>query len=211
MCYSCLCTSINEVAIHGIPSSSDILHSGDLVSVDVAIFTGTAHGDACETFLVLDGNPISIEEYTLQKHLLFCAKRACDAGISVCGPGVKFSAIAKAISQEVFECGCRVIAGVGGHGIGEFFHGPPYVAHSVFEKESKFADIEMRPGHVFTIEPAVAAATVKSHLANEITEHLALPAVSKNGWSVCTTDCALTAQFEETILITPSGVDILTH
>ena len=208
--FSCLCTSVNGVAIHGIPSTKEILRSGDLLSVDVTVFNGFAHGDACETFLLVDRGPDSAEQYAVQKGLLACAKRACEAGISACGPGVKFSSIAKAISQEVYDCGCRVIAGIGGHGIGEFFHGPPHVGHCVFEEESADADLVMHPGHVFTIEPAIAAAPTGSLSPDEITKYLALPAVSDD-WSVRTTDNALTAQFEETVLITDAGFDVLTR
>lgn len=205
-----MCTSLNEVVIHGIPSPKDVLQSGDLLSVDVTVFTGAAHGDACETFLVMDRGSHSVEKYASQAHLLSCAKRACEVGIAVCAPGAKFSAISKAISQEVLESGCRVVAGIGGHGIGDFFHGPPYVCHCVFEEESADAEAEMLPGHVFTIEPAIAAAASEPYL-DEVTKHVAMPVVSKDGWSVRTSDNALTAQFEETILITDNGVHILTQ
>ncbi|VDM32354.1 unnamed protein product [Hydatigera taeniaeformis] len=146
-------------------------------------------------------------------HLLSCAKRACEAGIAACVPGAKISTISKAISQEVYECGCRVIAGIGGHGIGDFFHGPPHVSHCVFEEESVDAGLEMLPGHVFTIEPAIAAAAAAADplCVDEVTEHVAMPTVLKDGWSVCTSDSALTAQFEETILVTDNGPHILTR
>ncbi|KAL5103124.1 Methionine aminopeptidase 1D mitochondrial [Taenia crassiceps] len=207
---SCVCTSLNEVAIHGIPSPNDVLQSGDLLSVDVTIFTGTAHGDACETYLVMGREYHSSEKYAPQEHLLSCAKRACEAGVAACAPGVKFSAISKAISQEVFEGRCRVIAGIGGHGIGNFFHGPPYVGHCIFEEESADAQLQMLPGYVFTIEPAIAAAASAPYL-DGVTEHVAMPVVSKDGWSVRTSDNVLTAQFEETVLITDNGACILTR
>ncbi|VDK39890.1 unnamed protein product [Taenia asiatica] len=207
---SCVCTSLNEVAIHGIPSPNDVLQAGDLLSVDVTIFTGAAHGDACETFLVMDRGSLSPEKYASQEHLLNCAKRACEAGIAVCAPGAKFSAISKAISQEVFEGRCRVVAGIGGHGIGDFFHGPPYVGHCVFEEASADAELEMLPGHVFTIEPAIAAAASPPY-PDEVTEHVAMPVVSTDGWSVRTSDNVITAQFEETVLVTDNGVRVLTR
>ncbi|EUB57045.1 Methionine aminopeptidase 1D, mitochondrial [Echinococcus granulosus] len=207
----CVCTSLNEVAIHGIPSPNDVLQSGDLLSVDVTVFTGTAHGDACETFLVVDRDSHSSELYASQEHLLSCAKRACEAGIAACAPGSKFSTISKAISQEVFEGRCRVIAGIGGHGIGDFFHGPPYVPHCVFEEGSADVELQMLPGHVFTIEPAVAAAASAPYL-DAVAQYVAMPVVSKgDGWSVRTSDGVLTAQFEETVLITDNGVRVLTR
>ncbi|KAM3183221.1 hypothetical protein ACTXT7_010763 [Hymenolepis weldensis] len=210
-----ICTSLNNVAIHGIPSVKDVLNAGDLLSVDVTIFNGKAHGDCCETFLVLEGSDVyQSDKFALQEYLLKCARRACEAGIKACFPGAKLTSIAAAISQEAFESGCRVIAGIGGHGIGEFFHGPPYVPHSVYEEvDPSIENMELRPGQVFTIEPVIAVPASEEAIAsNELMEVLALPEVSKEDeWSVFTTDKALTAQFEETVLITYSGVKILTR
>uniref|UniRef100_A0A5K3FSE3 Peptidase_M24 domain-containing protein n=1 Tax=Mesocestoides corti TaxID=53468 RepID=A0A5K3FSE3_MESCO len=208
----CVCTSLNDVAIHGIPSEHDILRSGDLLSVDVTVFTGKAHGDACETFLICDEDTLSVN-YTQKRHLIACARRACESGIAVCGPGVAFAAIAESISQEVFEMGCRVVAGIGGHSIGDYFHGPPYVAHSVFERESQDAGVRMLPGHVFTIEPVIAtAAQLTNGDTDEVIRNVALPVVSTiDNFSVRTTDRALTAQFEEMVLITEEGVHVLTR
>ncbi|VDD77466.1 unnamed protein product [Mesocestoides corti] len=209
---NCVCTSLNDVAIHGIPSEHDILRSGDLLSVDVTVFTGKAHGDACETFLICDEDTLSVN-YTQKRHLIACARRACESGIAVCGPGVAFAAIAESISQEVFEMGCRVVAGIGGHSIGDYFHGPPYVAHSVFERESQDAGVRMLPGHVFTIEPVIAtAAQLTNGDTDEVIRNVALPVVSTiDNFSVRTTDRALTAQFEEMVLITEEGVHVLTR
>lgn len=203
------------MAIHGIPSTSDILKPGDLLSIDITIFNGKAHGDCCETFLITDScGENQSEQFVLQRYLLNSARRACEAGIMACFPGAKLSSIAEAISQEAFENDCRVVAGIGGHGIGAFFHGPPYVPHSVFEEiNPTIENLELRPGHVFTIEPVIAAtATEESIASNELMKVLTLPQVSEeDGWSVYTTDNALTAQFEETVLITDSGVQVLTR
>ncbi len=205
-----MCTSVNETAIHGIPSQDDILKDGDLISVDVTIFTGDAHGDACETYFLGD------DKKSLQHRLLSCSRRCCDAGIAACGAGVPLSAIATAISQEAFESpeGFRVVAGIGGHGIGSYFHGPPYVAHSIFEQDSEWSEYKMVPGNVFTIEPCIAAQpnSEKLELLDEIEKNVALPVVSKDdGWSVRTTDNVLTAQFEEMVLITEQGYRVLTR
>lgn len=192
------------------------------MSVDVSIFTGDAHGDVCETFLVgetVSSSASASSNFPIKSQLLSCARKCCDVGVSSCGPGVPFSSISKAITQAAFETpgGFRVVAGIGGHGIGPYFHGPPYIAHSSFEEENEWSDTPMQPGNVFTIEPCIAAPLVQSANGEdptadaEVAKMIALPVVSRDdGWSVRLTDGALSAQFEEMVLVTDDGHQVLT-
>lgn len=89
--FSVLCISINHVAIHGVPSTKDLLRSGDLLSVVVSIFNGKAHADCCETFLVIDNDDTNkIDQFVQQRRLLNCAERAWEAGVNACVPALSF-------------------------------------------------------------------------------------------------------------------------
>nr|VZI19091.1 unnamed protein product [Spirometra erinaceieuropaei] len=206
---STVCTSVNEVAIHGLPSKDCILRADDLISVDVSLYDGQVHGDACVTLLVpsesrLRTTPTGISD------LLSCAQKCCQAGVSVCGPGVPYHCIAEAVSQAALNCGnFRVVAGINGHGIGTYFHGPPNICHCIYEERSDDYGV-MCPGHVFTIEPCVAAPSASSE-EGAVESYVALPFTQPDGWSVRTSDRALTAQFEEMVLITDDGYDLLTR
>ncbi|BHF86000.1 Methionine aminopeptidase 1D, mitochondrial [Sparganum proliferum] len=167
------------------------------------------HGDACVTFLVpgesrLRSTPTGISD------LLLCAQKCCQAGVSACGPGVPYRCIAEAVSQVALSCGnFRVVAGINGHGIGTYFHGPPDICHCIYEERTDDRGV-MCPGHVFTIEPCVAAPSVSS-AEGAVESYVALPFIQPDGWSVRTSDHALTAQFEEMVLITDDGYDLLTR
>ncbi|VDN34193.1 unnamed protein product, partial [Dibothriocephalus latus] len=116
------------------PSQNCILRPGDLISVDMSLYDGHVHGDACVTFLV-SGESGLTSAHTERNALLQCAQKCCQAGVSVCGPGVPYRRIAEAVSQTALSCGdFRVMAGINGHGIGSYFHGPPDICHSVYEE-----------------------------------------------------------------------------
>lgn len=214
-----VCTSVNEVACHGIPSESKILHTGDLLSVDISVFNGRAYGDACRSY-VIPGETVTVKQtpdsssHTTQPfnaHAL-CAisKECCEAGISVCAPGVPYSAIAAAVTARASKHHCRVVAGIRGHGIGECLHCQPDVIHSVDELTQLgegISDQVMKPGHVFTVEPCIANSLSSS---TESTVDFILPTILSDGWTVVTTDRSLTAQFEHTVLITETKCEILT-
>ncbi|KAL7058111.1 hypothetical protein AAHC03_016486 [Spirometra sp. Aus1] len=206
---STVCTSVNEVAIHGLPSKDCILRADDLISVDVSLYDGQVHGDACVTFLVpgesrLRSAPTGISD------LLHCAQKCCQAGVSACGPGVPYRCIAEAVSQAALSCGhFRVVAGINGHGIGTYLHGPPDICHCIYEERPDDHGV-MCPGHIFTVEPCIAAPSASAD-EGAVESYVALPFTQPDGWSVRTSDHALTAQFEEMVLITDDGYDLLTR
>lgn len=215
-----VCTSVNEVACHGIPSSKCLLNQGDLLSIDISIFTGSVHGDACRSYVLkcdsvpaqtgTDATCIASAEF-----LCTVAKTCRDAGVAICAPGVPFADIARVISDVANNNYCRVVAGIRGHGIGTFLHGPPNILHSVYETAAtpsdSTADI-MQPGHVFTIEPCIALADPQLPKTDSHDFYLrpALPLTLDDSWTVVTTDRVLTAQFEHTVLITDTGHSVLT-
>ena len=181
------CISVNNVVCHGIPDSRCLV-DGDIVSVDVTVFFDGYHGDHCRTFLVGDVDDAG-------RNLVNAAERCRDAGVAVCGPGVSFTKIGETIESLAEELGFTIVPYFNGHGIGEFFHGPPDVKPYA---NSAPRDL-MRPGMTFTVEPIVCEGD-----GDEIK-------VLDDGWTAVTIDESRAAQFEHTVLITENGVEILTN
>lgn len=181
-----LCTSLNEVICHGIPSDKDILRNGDIVNLDVTTIWKNFHGDTNATFLIGDVKP------EVQK-LVETAKKCLMEGISVCRPGARIGDIGAVIEEMAHGYGFSVVHEYCGHGIGRKFHEEPQVTH--FGKKGTGA--EMRPGMTFTIEPMINLGKRHCRVLND-------------GWTVVTKDRSWSAQFEHTILITEAGHDILT-
>lgn len=179
-----VCTSVNNVAVHGVPDSRP-LQNGDIVSVDVSVYIGGVHGDLCETYAVGSVDPQA------QKLLESC--RMClDAVVNICSPGTRFSWIGNTVSFMAKKDGFRVCPYLAGHGVGSVFHGPPEILHTV-----NFNPGKMEAGMTFTIEPVLCegSPTIK---------------ILEDGWTVITEDGKRTAQFEHTLLITDTGVEVLT-
>ncbi|CAH3126582.1 unnamed protein product [Pocillopora meandrina] len=179
-----VCTSVNNVAVHGIPDSQS-LQDGDIISVDVSVFIGGMHGDLCATYVVG-----SVDKQG--QRLLESCQRSLDAAINICKPGVRFSLIGNTIESVAGKDGFTVCPNLAGHGIGSYFHGPPEILHTANYKPGK-----MGPGMTFTIEPVLCEGSPKI-------------AILGDGWTVVTKDGKRTAQFEHTVLITDSGVEVLT-
>ncbi|XP_033749519.1 methionine aminopeptidase 1D, mitochondrial-like [Pecten maximus] len=184
--YKSICTSVNNVMIHGIPDLRP-LYDGDIINVDVTIYLDGYHGDVSETYLVGD-----VDEDG--KHLVDVARRCRDAGISVCRPGQPMSVIGDAISEVAESQGLSVVPEILGHGIGTYFHGPPDVIHVAHEPDE---EVLMQSGMTFTIEPLVCEGS---------TDYTVLP----DGWTCVSNDGGRSAQFEHTILITDEGAETLT-
>ncbi|XP_022649098.1 methionine aminopeptidase 1D, mitochondrial-like isoform X2 [Varroa jacobsoni] len=180
-----ICTSVNNVACHGIPDTRR-LKDGDIVSVDISVFFNGYHGDCAETYPVgmIDERGWNVIE---------TAKYCLEAGIAVCRDGAKLSAIGEAIEKRAAESNCTVVPYFCGHGIGTYFHGPPNVLHFASDENSEV----MRAGMAFTIEPVI------SEGGSEIV-------VLEDGWTAVSTDYSRSAQFEHTIVITPSSAEVLT-
>lgn len=178
------CTSVNQVLCHGIPDTR-VLQEGDIVKVDVSHYKNGFHGDCCGTFAV---GRVSDEARLLMK----AAKDATHLAISKCKPGQPFSMIGNTIQTFAQSQGYEVAWKWAGHGIGRDFHIPPSIIHVRNNHPG-----EMKAGMVFTIEPILSLGS-----AEEVT--------LDDNWTSLAQDGAWAAQHEETILITPTGAEILT-
>jgi methionyl aminopeptidase len=180
-----ICTSVNDVILHGIPDSRP-LQEGDIVSLDVTLFLDGVHGDCCATV------PVGrIDEES--RRLLRVAEECMMKGIGAVLPGRPVSDIGKAVEQHATAHGYGVVRSFCGHGIGEDFHAEPQVLH-YFDPRAR--DV-IREGMTFTVEPMIT-------IGNE--RHVLWP----DGWTAATADGKRAAQFEHTILVTPAGAEILT-
>jgi len=181
-----ICTSVNEVVCHGIPSRKQTLRDGDIINVDVTTRLAGFHGDTSATFLV---GRVSEEA----RELVELTRRCLQAGIDVVRPGARFSDIGKAIEPIAVNAGCSVVQEYCGHGLGREFHSEPQVAHYYTGDDLR----RMKAGMTFTIEPMINRGVWQ-------TKRL------RDGWTVLTRDGELSAQFEHTILTTEDGSDVLT-
>ncbi|KNZ52968.1 methionine aminopeptidase, type I [Puccinia sorghi] len=184
-----VCISVNEVICHGIPDARP-LEEGDIVNLDVTLFHEGFHGDLNATYPV---GKISEES----EHLIKSTRRCLDRAISICRPGTLFREIGNIIEPMAKQAGLNVNKRYCGHGISQLFHGPPNIPHYAKSK----AIGEMKPGMVchwvFTIEPMV-----NQGVSDE--DHW------PDNWTAVTRDGKRSAQFEETLLITDNGVEVLT-
>ena len=181
-----ICTSVNHVVCHGIPSDDKILKNGDLINVDVTLIKDEFHGDTSKTFFV--GKPS-----VLGKRLSAVSQEALYLGIQQVKPGNHLGDIGHATQVHVEKNRFSVVREYCGHGIGRTFHDEPQVLH--YGKAG--SGIELLPGMVFTIEPMVNAGKAAVKL---------LP----DEWTVVTKDHKLSAQWEHTCLITADGFEVLT-
>jgi methionyl aminopeptidase len=180
-----LCTSVNEVILHGIPDSRP-LEDGDIVNLDVTIYLGGMHGDCSATFLVGTVDDAS-------RRLVRVTRECLELGISTVRPGRPLSEIGRAIERHASEHGYGVVRAFCGHGIGEDFHIEPQVLH-YYEPRVRTV---MEEGMVFTIEPMLTAGRP---------DHVVWP----DGWTAATVDGGRAAQFEHTVVVTRDGAEILT-
>ncbi|HWM20044.1 MAG TPA: type I methionyl aminopeptidase [Ilumatobacteraceae bacterium] len=180
-----LCTSANEVICHGIPDSR-VLLNGDILNLDVTAYIGGVHGDTNATFFVGDVDPAS-------RRLTEVTEECMWHGIEAVVPGRPLSDIGKAIEQHAKQHRYGVVRAFIGHGIGEQFHTDIQVFH-YYEPR---ANMVMRPGMTFTIEPMITLGTWQHRMWDD-------------GWTAVTTDGKRTAQYEHTVLVTETGVDVLT-
>ncbi len=181
-----LCTSVNEVICHGIPDSRKLVE-GDIVNCDVTIFLDGVHGDCNATFAV---GQIDDES----KRLIQVTKECLQLGIDAVKPGRPISDIGRAIEPHATKNHMGVVRSYCGHGIGDVFHTSLQIPH-YFDARM---NTKMVPGMTFTIEPMITLGTWEE-------DHW------DDGWTVVTRDLKRTAQFEHTLLVTDSGVEILTR
>ncbi|ULH16077.1 type I methionyl aminopeptidase [Deinococcus sp. KNUC1210] len=180
-----ICASINEVICHGIPSPRK-LREGDIIGVDIGVLMGGVYGDACYTYTVGNVAPDV-------RRLVDTARDCLTAGLDVVRPGARLGDIGAAIQKLAEGRGFGVVREYTGHGIGKHLHEEPTVYHH----GTAGTGLELRAGMVFTIEPMINLGRRETRL---------LP----DGWTVVTADGKPSAQFEHTLVVTPSGYDILT-
>lgn len=181
-----VCTSINEVICHGIPDQRR-LQEGDIINIDVTLYYDGFHGDLNETY------PVGRINEDTQK-LLCTARQSLDEAIKLCKPGALFRDLGKTIEPIARANNCAVVRTYCGHGIHELFHCAPNVPHYAKNK----AVGTMKPGMIFTIEPMINL----GH--NWDLVHW------PDDWTATTVDGKPSAQFEDTLVITETGVEVLT-
>ncbi len=180
-----VCVSINEEVCHGIPGKR-VLADGDIVNVDITSVLNGYYADANKTYFV--GTP-----GTEARKIVSVARECLKRGISKVKPGNTVGDIGWAIQAYAEDQGCSVVRDFVGHGVGFEFHEPPQIPHF----GQKGQGIRLIPGMVFTIEPMI-------NLGNKELKILA------DNWTAVTKDGSLSAQFEQTILVTQGGYESLT-
>lgn len=179
------CISLNDEAVHGVPGER-ILNEGDLVKLDVTVEKNGYMADAAITVPVGD---VSAQA----KQLMLCAERAFQQAMLVARAGFRIFEIGKMIEREVRKSGFSVIRELGGHGIGRTIHEAPHVPNYPDPQARQI----MKEGLVITVEPIISSGSGQVY-------------TEKDGWTVRTSDRALSAHFEHTLVITAAAPILLT-
>jgi methionyl aminopeptidase len=182
-----VCTSVNNVICHGIPSESKVLKDGDIINIDVTVIKDGFHGDTSRMYVV--GTPS-----VMARRLVDATREAMFRGIRVVRPGATLGDIGHAIQKYAEGERFSVVREYCGHGIGRVYHEDPQVLHY----GQPGTGLRLETGMTFTIEPMI----------NEGARHTRL---MPDGWTVVTKDRSLSAQWEHTVLVTDDGVEILTR
>lgn len=183
-----VCTSINEVVCHGIPSPKEILKSGDIVNVDVSTIYKGYYSDASRMFMIGEVKPEV-------RRLVEVARECRDLGIQAAQPWARLGDIGAVIQQHAESNGYNVVREYCGHGCGIKFHEEPTVEHV----GRRGAGMLLVPGMTFTIEPMINMGTKEIYIDEA------------DGWTVLTDDGLPSAQWESQVLITETGNEILTQ
>lgn len=182
-----LCVSVNDVAVHGIPTESDyVLQDGDIVSLDAGLTHRGLIADMCITVPVgsVDAKGCA---------LIAAAEKARDAGVAVCRAGAHLGDIGAAIEESLSGTGFGIVEDLGGHGVGHKVHEPPHIFHF----GTKGTGPVLEEGMVITIEPTISEGGTDIVL-------------DPDGYTYRTKDGSRTAQFEHTVVITKSGPLVIT-
>jgi methionyl aminopeptidase len=181
-----ICTSVNHVVCHGIPTTKP-LREGDIVNIDVTLIVDGWHGDSSRMYGV---GPISRRA----ERLIDVTYEALQRGIAAVKPGHTTGHIGQAIQRYAEAERCSVVREFCGHGLGDVFHDKPNILHYGRNGEGAV----LQPGMIFTIEPMLnlGKAGVK---------------VLPDGWTAVTRDRSLSAQFEHTVGVTASGCEVFTY
>lgn len=183
-----VCTSVNEVVCHGIPSEDEILEEGDIINVDVSTILDGYYSDASRMFV--------IGETTPEKQRLVDVAREClEIGMKAAQPWGFVGDIGKAIAKHAHKNGFSVVRDMCGHGVGLEFHEEPEVDHY----DTRRRGMLLVPGMTFTIEPMINMGTWEVFVDED------------DDWTVVTEDELPSAQWEHTFVMTENGLEILTH
>ena len=180
------CTSLNHVICHGIPNDKP-LKNGDIMNLDITVIKDGYHGDSSRMFLV--GDNVASHARRLNQVTFECMW----IGIGQVKPGNHFGDIGAAIQKYAEKAGYSVVREFCGHGIGLGFHEEPQVLHYGRAGSGP----EFKPGMIFTIEPMINAGKKEIRALAD-------------GWTIVTKDRSLSAQWEHTVLVTETGVEVLT-
>lgn len=183
-----VCVSINNVVCHGIPSEETIIQDGDIVNVDVTTIVDGYYADASRMFMI---GQVSQEA----ERLVRVAKECMEIGIEAIKPWGFLGDIGAAVEEHARKNGYSIVVDLGGHGIGKQFHEEPFVPHVGERGEGML----LVPGMTLTVEPMVNEGNYEVCFDEE------------DGWTVYTEDDSLSAQWEKTILITETGVEVIAH
>ena len=181
-----LCTSVNQVVCHGIPSDDRVLKDGDIINIDVTVIEDGWHGDTSKMYLVG-----KVADHA--KRLVEVTQECMFAGIREVRPGAHLGDVGAAIQEHAETNHYSVVRDYCGHGIGQVYHEEPQVLHYGQRHEG----LELKEGMCFTIEPMINLGGYQTKLLSD-------------GWTVVTKDGRLSAQWEHTIAVTSSGYEILT-
>lgn len=180
------CISVNEVVVHGIPSSKQVLKAGDIVSVDIGAVYRGYHGDSAWTYPCGTITPAAAR-------LLEGTEASLFAGLAMAKAGNRLSDISHAVQTHAEGMGYSVVRDFVGHGVGSALHEDPQIPNFGLPGRG----ITLRPGMTIAVEPMINAGRKEVR-------------VLKDGWTTVTLDGSLSAHFEHSVLITETGYEILT-
>ena len=178
--------SINDVICHGIPSKEDVLGHADIVNFDITLEFGGYIADSSQTYIMPEASDGA-------RALVANAYQAMVCGIRAVKPGARLGDVGYAIQKHAERAGYSVVREYCGHGIGRAMHEAPEVLH--YGRPA--SGLPLMPGMTFTIEPMINQGSARARTMSD-------------GWTVRTADGGLSAQWEHTILVTPSGFEVLT-
>lgn len=182
-----VCTSINHVVCHGIPSDDKVLKAGDILNIDVTPIKDEYHGDTSAMFEVGKVNPAA-------SRIIKTAQECLYKAIDIVKPGTTLGDIGAVIQSHAEANHYAIVRDYCGHGIGKVFHEEPQVLH--YGKAG--TGLVLEEGMTFTIEPMLNAGSYKTKLNK------------RDGWTVTTADRRLSAQWEHTMAVTANGVEVFT-
>jgi len=182
-----ICSSVNQVICHGIPSEKKILKDGDILNIDVTVIRNGWHGDTSKMFLVGKIQPHNERLVRVTQECLYKA-------IEVVKPGAYLGDIGAVIQEHAQKNHYSVVEDYCGHGIGQVYHEDPQVLHY----GKKGTGLRLEEGLTFTIEPMINQGTKYTKVLSD-------------GWTVETEDGRNSAQWEHTLAVTSNGVEVLTQ